>query len=432
MYPRYTHRSMTAIWSDEEKFRIWYLIESLIIRARSVIGEIPHDVFAAMPDQISIDPAEIDRIENAGGGHDVVAFLEHTIPMLPESVRGRYHENVTSYDLNDTTMGYQLKRSCVVIRELLRELIDVLRDKAFTYQFEEMMGRTHGVHAERITVGTKFAVWCSQLGRQLLRLDDVAKRVAVGKISGVVGMYKLDPRVEEMVCAQLGLTPVPATQIVGRDIPAEYLDFCANLVGTLDQIATAVRLGQQTERREFQEPFRKEQKGSSAMPHKRNPVGAENVCSLARIVRAYAHVGHENQSTWDERSLDNSAAERIILPGSSHLVAYLLARLTRIMKDLIINRAQIAKNLALTAGLTSSQSVVSLLAEKSGMGRQEAYDIVREIAQTCFDENVPFRKGLLDDTRVSQCCSAGDIDECLKEEIDPEHVEYIFRRVFGP
>lgn len=432
MIARYSTPEMTVIWSDEAKFRNWIRVETECLRAKVKLMLVRN---VGVPDdlesRISIDVNEIDRIEAEVTGHDVMAFLHHTTPQLPAELQPHWHDGMTSYDTQDTALSLQLATSVAQLSKRLKGLMQALESKAQTYKLTPMMGRTHGVHAEPITFGVKLANWYDELKRQQDRLRRLSREVAVGKISGAVGMYTLPPLVEQEVCSRLGLDPIVTTQIISRDIHAEYLSALATLGGTLSKIGIAARLMQQTEVRETQEFFRKKQEGSSAMPHKRNPIGFENITGLSRVLRAFALVGFENQETWHERDITNSGAERIVLPDASQLADYMIRRLTGLVEKWVILPDRMMRNLEITKGLIFSQEVTSLVAAKTGLPRPEAYDHVKEVAQVCFDSGEDFVGALLARPVIAENVTRHELVQCLELEAKLRNVDYIYSMIFN-
>ncbi|MBX4204924.1 MAG: adenylosuccinate lyase [Candidatus Doudnabacteria bacterium] len=436
MIKRYTREPMGEIWSDDQRFRYWVLVETEAMRARAELGEIEVTVPENLGDRIKIDAAAIELLEvgtpeKPGNGHDVVSFLEYTSPQLPEELRPHWHGKMTSMDPGDTSLMMQLVASLKLIMAGVSGLMDMLKKRAFEHKYTPMIGRTHIVHAEPITFGVKLANWYDEMIRHTERMEQLMDRLAVGKLSGAVGMYTLDPKVEQIVCRRLGLSPVIATQVISRDIIAEYMTVLGLIAGSIRKFATTSRLMQQTEVRELQEPFRKGQKGSSAMPHKRNPVGGENISGLTHVIQAFVQVAFANQVTWHERDISNSGPERIILPDASILMDYILARFTKIVAGWSVFPERMAANLNLTKGLVYSQEVQALIAEKSGLPRQQAYGLVYEIAQRCWETGEDFQKALINTGEIRERISEAEIIGCfdLKEKI--KHVDYIFSQVFG-
>jgi adenylosuccinate lyase len=431
MLRRYSNPQMAEIWSEENKFRNWVRVEAAVLRAKKALGMIPHAIPNNLEKRISINVEEIYRIESDITKHDVIAFLMHTSSQLPKKLQPHWHNGMTSYDTQDTGLSLQLVASVDALFVLVGELAYAIKDKALIHKNYPMIGRTHGVHAEPITFGVKLANWYDEIKRHYTRLAELRRKVAVGKISGAVGMYTLDPEIEKLTCSMLGLGPIIATQIISRDIIAEYLSTIALIGGTIEKIGVNIRTLQRSEIREVQEYFSSTQRGSSAMPHKRNPIGSENVSGLARVLRGYDLAAMENQNTWDERDLANSGAERIILPDASILLAYMLARLTKIIKGLVVNTKRMRLNIGLTKGLVFSQNVQSLYAAKSKMPREDAYRVVQEIAQRCWDEDKNFVEALLNDTRIKKVLNEKEIMDCFDLDGKLVHTSHIFREVFG-
>jgi adenylosuccinate lyase len=427
MLKRYSRADMAQIWSDKSRFGYWVAVEVAVLRAKVQLGLIQVQVPDDLEDRIVIDVSEIERIEERTS-HDVTAFLEHTSAQLPDDLKPHWHDKMTSYDTQDTALGLQLDASLNLILRGLENLMEVIHDLGLKHTDTAMIGRTHGVHAEPITFGVKAANWHAELARHSRRLQAVQNRAAVGKLSGAVGMYTLPPQVEEKVCEMLGLKPTIATQIISRDIHAEYLFVLALIAGTIAKIATNGRLMQQTEIGELQEAFGKNQTGSSAMPHKRNPIGQENETGMARMMRGYALVGLENQDTWHERDLANSGPERIVLPDASILLDYMINRMRRIIQGWVVNPDRMMENLDKIGGLIYSQDVVALLTEKAGLPRQVAYTIVREIAQACITSRGNFCDALLADERVTSIVSVDDIRNCFSLPEKLKYVGYVMER----
>ena len=336
MISRYSTKEMNQIWSEEAKFRNWARVEEAVLQAKIKIGLLDVKIPENLIESIKINPEEINRIEKDITKHDVIAFLIHTSPQLPEELRPLWHAGMTSYDTQDTALSLQLVSSIDLLLDRVKKNKEVLKNKAFEYKDIPQIGRTHGVHAEPITFGVKMAKWYDEMSRQEDRLKKLRDRVAVGKISGAVGMYTLDPQIEEETCQILGLKPIIATQIISRDIIAEYVSTLAIIAGTVEKISVNIRTLQRTEILEAQEYFdQKKQRGSSAMPHKRNPISFENLSGMANMMRGYAVTALGTISTWDERDISNSGQERIFLPDASILLDYMLNRLAGSLEKLI-------------------------------------------------------------------------------------------------
>lgn len=432
MHKKYTGEEMQDICSDDTTWRSCVKIEHAVLEARVEIGDLDVEVPKNLPDTIKIDSEEILRIEQTITGHNVEAFLIYTSEQLPKELRPHWHNRMTSYDDLDTALGMQLKDSVELLQNKVDKLMEVIKAKALSYkQTVPQMGRTHAVHAEPIDFRVKLANWYEELKRQMERLERLKSVVAVGKISGAVGMYTLDPRVEEIVCRKLGLRPVIATQVISRDIIAEYLAVLANIGGTVEKIATTIRTLQRTEIREGQEYFGAKQRGSSAMPHKRNPIGAENLSGMARVLRGYALTAFENQNLWDERDLTNSGPERIILPDASILLDYMLNRLAKIIEQWIVYPEMMMRNLEITKGLIYSQEVLSLFAEKSGLPREEAYEVVQKVAQFCWDSQADFLEELLKNPEIMKYIIEKDLRSCFNLDEKLKYTDYILNKAFG-
>lgn len=432
MISRYSTKEMSQIWSNENKFRNWVKVETAVLQAKVNLGLLKVKIPGNLVDSIKIDPEEIDRIEKEITKHDVIAFLMHTSPQLPEELRPFWHAGMTSYDTEDTALSLQLMASVKQILARIKKIKEALKTKALEHKYTPQIGRTHGVHAEPITFGVKLAKWYDEFSRHENRLARLLEQVSVGKISGAVGIYSLDPKIEEETCAFLGLKPVMATQIIARDIIAEYVSTLAIVGGTLEKIAITIRTLQRTEILEVQEYFdMKKQKGSSAMPHKRNPWGHENVSGMANVMRGYAGMALATISSWDERDLSNSGQERIYIPDSSILLDYMFARLTREMEKWIIYPEKMKNNLNLTKGLVFSQNVQTLLAEKSNLPREDAYEIVRDIAQNCWESREDFHAALRKNKEVMKYISKKELEKCFDLKNKLKYVDYIFEKVFG-
>lgn len=431
MLKRYSRDGMRRIWSEENKFRTWLAVEVAVLEARRKRGELTHEVPADLAAQITIDPDEINRIERDITKHDVIAFLMHVSPQFPEELRPWLHRGLTSYDIGDTALSLQLRESTDILIRALAELMNEVRDVAVAHKHVPEIGRTHGIHAEPITFGVKLANWHDELKRNHARLCKLSHAVSVGKISGAVGMYTIDPAIEEAVCGDLGLTPVIATQIIARDIIAEYLSTLGIVAATVGKISVNIRLLSQTEIGEIMEPFGKDQKGSSAMPHKKNPIGSENLSGLMRVVCANVQVAYENLANcWHERSLDNSSSERVIITDSSILLDYAITRLAGIIRGMRVFPERMLANLHLTKGLVFSQEVMMLVAEKSGLPREDAHTLVRDVALACWENGRDFLSALLENKSIMRFIKEEDVRACFNLNEKLKHVEYIFTKAF--
>ncbi len=401
MISRYTLPRMGKIWKEEEKFALWLKIEVLACEAWAELGEIPKDAVARIKERAKFDIVRIKEIEKEVK-HDVLAFLTN----LAESIgpEARYvHLGLTSSDILDTTLALQMKRAGEIIMEDLAKLAGLLKKKARQYKDIPMAGRTHGVHAEPTTLGLKFALWFEETNRNLERMRQATKEIACGKISGAVGTYAyLNPRVEEYVCEKLDLVPAPiSTQIISRDRHAYYLSTLALIASSLDRFALEIRLLQRTETRELEEPFTKGQKGSSAMPHKRNPILCERICGLARLVRSNAQAALENVSLWGERDISHSSVERVIVPDTTILVDYMLEKFIQILGGLSVYEENMKVNLQRSRGLIFSEGVLLKLVKK-GLSREKAYQMVQRCAMKSWEENRDFEELVRKDSEIAK------------------------------
>lgn len=432
MLKRYSTEDMEKLWSEWNKFFNWLLVELAVLRVRHEIGELPHPVPDNIEEKIKIDPNEINRIEKEITKHDVIAFLMHVSPQFPEELRPWLHRGLTSYDIVDTGMSLQLRESVAILMNRLGKLMIAIKKKAIVYKYEPGIGRTHGIHAEPITFGVKLANWHAELWRSFLRLSKLYTTVSVGKISGAVGMYTLDPQIEELVCEKLKLKPVIATQIIARDIIAEYMSTLGILASTIGKISLNIRSLSQTEIGEVMEFFDKDQKGSSAMPHKRNPIGSENLSGLCRIPVVNIVVALENNANcWHERSLDNSGAERVIIADSAILLDYEIGRLTNVVEKMLVFPKRMWENLHLTKGLIFSQEVMMLVAEKSQLPREDAHTLVRNVALACWETRSDFFEALVANETIMRFVTREELADCFDLKKKIRHVDYIFQRTFG-
>lgn len=432
MLKRYSRDQMSYVWSEKNKFFNWLLVEIAVLKARRKIGELNNKIPLKLAEKIHIDPEEINRIEKEITKHDVVAFLMHVSPQFPKKLRPWLHRGLTSYDVGDTALSLQLYDSVDILIQTLTELMNVIKLVALEYKYIPEIGRTHGIHAEPITFGVKLANWYAELERNRDRLRRLLTTVSVGKISGAVGIYTLYPRIEELVCEELELKPIIATQIIARDIVAEYMSTLGIVAATIGKISLNLRLLSQTEISEIMEPFGKDQKGSSAMPHKKNPIGSENLSGLMRVVCSNVQVAYENLANcWHERSLDNSGSERVIIADSSILLDYAMARLTDLIRNMRVFPDRMLANLNQTKGLIFSQEVMMLVAEKSGLPREEAHTLVRDVALECWENKTDFLKDLLANETIRQFVSKKELQFCFNLKSKLKYVDYVFQRVFG-
>ena len=428
MIERYTRPEMGRIWTLENRYRKFLEIEIAVCYALAEKGIIPLEAAEAIEQRATFSVERILEIEETTR-HDVVAFTRCVAESLGEESR-YFHYGLTSYDIVDTALSLLLKEAIGLIAEGLAALSATLKEQVLKHQNTIMIGRTHGVHAEPITLGLKFALWWDELNRHRERLRRAEETVSYGKISGAVGTFAhLDPDVEESVCRRLGLKPAPiSTQILQRDLHAELLMVLALIATSLDKFAVEIRGLQKTEIRELEEPFYQWQKGSSAMPHKRNPVSCEQISGLARVVRANAQISLENIPLWHERDISHSSAERIILPDSTILVDYMLHQMNRIIKNLHVYPGNMLANLEKTGGLIYSQAVLLTLVGK-GVSRERAYALVQKYAMRSWEERVPFRQLLENDREIASLLTAEEIESCFDPQKHLRFVPYIYERL---
>jgi len=430
MIPRYSREVMARIWTEENKFASWLKVELAAMETMAECGLIPQEVPPRAAGRARINVARILEIE-AKTHHDVAAFVDQVAAGLGED--GRYfHFGLTSSDVLDTALGLRLTEAADVLLADLDELLAVLKDRAYAFKDQVMVGRTHGVHAEPITLGLKFALWYAEFQRQRARLARARENVAVGKISGAVGTFAhLPPEVETGVCRRLGLKPAAiSTQIIQRDRHAEYFLTLALIGASVEKVALEIRHWQRTEVREAEERFAAGQKGSSAMPHKRNPVLSENLCGLARVLRGNALAALENVALWHERDISHSSAERVIAPDSTMLLDFMLARLTRLLQNLQVYPENMAANLKLTRGLVFSQSLLLALIHK-GLSRDAAYRLVQGPAMRVWQKGGEFAQRVAEDAEIGRHLSAAEVAAIFDLNRYFRHVDQIFARVFG-
>jgi adenylosuccinate lyase len=429
MIERYTRKEMGDIWSIENKFRKWLEVEIAVCEAWAELGKIPKDALEEIKEKADFDLKRIDEIE-ATVKHDVIAFLTAVAEKVGPSSR-YIHMGLTSSDVVDTAMALQIKQAGELILKDLNEFKELLREKAFQHKNTICMGRSHGVHAEPTSFGLRFALWYEETKRNIERLKQATKRISIGKISGAVGTFSnIPPEIEEIALKKLGLKPEPvATQVVQRDRHAEFLSTLALIAGMVEKIAVEIRHLQRTEVLEAEEPFTKGQKGSSAMPHKRNPVGCENLSGLSRLVRSNAFASFENIALWHDRDISHSSVERIIIPDNCILVDYMLNRLYGIIKDLVVYPERMLKNMELSYGLYNSQRVLLALVEK-GLTREEAYKITQSNAMRSWQEGVPFINLLLNDNEIRKYLTEDEIKSIFDLNYYTRNLDYIYERVF--
>ncbi|NIR52774.1 adenylosuccinate lyase [candidate division KSB1 bacterium] len=428
MIERYTRPEMAKIWSDENKFRTWLKVEILVCEALAELGEIPKGAVQIIKDKADFDIKRILEIEETVN-HDVIAFLTNVAENVgPES--RHIHLGMTSSDLLDTSLSSLIRQAGQLLLNDLGTLREVLRKRAQEFKNMVCIGRSHGIHAEPTTFGIKMALWFDEVGRGITRLQNAIETISVGKISGAVGTFShISPWVESYVCAKLDLKPAPVSnQIVQRDRHAEFLTTLAVIAASLEKFATEIRNLQRTEVLEVEEPFRKGQKGSSAMPHKRNPITCERITGLARILRANAMAALENVALWHERDITHSSVERVIIPDSTILFDYILNKFTKVVEDLVVYPENMQRNLEMTKGLVFSQSLLLALIRK-GVSREDAYQMVQSRAMETWNSNIAFKDVVESDAEIGKWLSQEDIELCFDINHHLRHVDFIFKRV---
>jgi len=430
MISRYTRPEMGRIWENKNKLNKWLQIEILACEAMAEEGIVPKEALNNIKRKASFSEKRILEIEEITK-HDVNAFLDNVAEYVGPDSRF-IHMGLTSSDILDTGFAVQLKEAMNLIIDDVTELMETIKERAEEHKYTAMIGRSHGIHAEPITFGLKMAVWYSEMGRNLKRLEDALDVISYGKLSGAVGTFaNINPRVEAYVCEKLQLKPAEAsTQIIQRDRHAQYFTTLAVLAGTLEKIAVEIRHLQRTEVLEAEEAFEKGQKGSSAMPHKKNPIGSENITGLARLVRSNSLAAMENMALWHERDISHSSVERVIGPDSTILIDYMLKRLNKILKNLAVYPKNMEANLTKLKGLIFSQQVLIKLAAK-GLTRQKAYEMVQRNALKVWDTGRDFKSLLVEDQELMGHISREDLEEIFNLDYHFKHVEDIFKRVFA-
>ncbi len=428
MLERYTRPEMGNIWTDENRYRAWLEVEILATEAWSELGEIPKEDVKKIREKATFDTARILEIEQETR-HDVVAFTRAVSESLGEE-RKWVHYGLTSTDVVDTAYGYLLKQANDILRKDIHRLTEVIGEKAKAYKHTVMMGRTHGVHAEPTTFGLKLALWYSEMKRNIERFEHAAAGVEAGKISGAVGTFaNIPPFVEAFVCDKLGIRAQEiSTQVLPRDLHAEYIATMALIATSIEKFATEIRSLQKSETREVEEFFAKGQKGSSAMPHKRNPIGSENMTGLARVIRGHVVTAYEDVTLWHERDISHSSAERIILPDTTILLNYMLNRFATIVEQLTVFPENMKRNMDATFGLIYSQRVLLKLIDH-GMTREEAYDLVQPKTAVAWDEQTQFRPLLEQDAKIMSILSKEELDDAFDYHYHLKQVDTIFKRV---
>jgi adenylosuccinate lyase len=430
MISRYTLPEMGALWSEQNKFQKWLEVELAVCEAHAEMGTIPREAVEQIKRRAAFTVERITEIEKTTD-HDVIAFTTNLAENIGEAARF-VHYGLTSSDVVDTANALLLRDACDLLLEKIAALMTVLQRRAFEFRRTPQIGRTHGIHAEPTSFGLVFALWYDEMRRNRERLERARETVAVGKISGAVGAFAhLDPVVEERVCARLGLKPAPvSTQVIQRDRYAEYLCVLAVCASSLDKFALQIRHWQRTEVREARERFRAGQKGSSAMPHKRNPILSERICGMARTVRANSIVGLENVALWHERDISHSSAERIVLPDSSIALDYMLQKATSLIDGLVVFPERMLENLQATRGLIFSGQLLLALTQ-AGVRREAAYEWVQRNAMKVWDEGADFRALLAADPDISAHLTPAEIDRAFSLDTYLRNVDAVFKRVFN-
>ncbi|CFY03189.1 Adenylosuccinate lyase [Syntrophomonas zehnderi OL-4] len=427
MIARYTLPEMGAIWSEEGKLNNWLKIEVAACEAWASLGKIPPEAVKTIKERACFDIDRVREIE-AEVRHDVIAFLTNVGEYVGDASK-YIHLGLTSSDILDTGIAMQMRDSADIILLKLEKLKGVIKEKALEHKYTMCIGRTHGVHGEPTTFGLKMALWYTEMERNIERLKQARDIISYGAISGAVGNFAhLDPRVEEYVCEQLNLKPcLVSTQIIQRDRHADFLTNLAVVASSLEKMATEIRNLQRTDILEAEEPFKKGQKGSSAMPHKRNPMMSERVAGLSRIIRGNALASLENVSLWHERDLTHSSVERVIIPDSCILLDYMLEKFTDIMEGLVVYEANMAKNIETTLGLVFSQQLLLVLVGK-GLLREQAYSMVQGNAMRSWQEKIDFKQMVLNDKEIMKLISVEELEQIFDYGIYTANVDYIFKR----
>lgn len=427
MIARYTREEMGRIWQDQNKYDIWLEIELLACEAQAELGNIPKDIIPKLRKNAKCDAERINEIEKTTK-HDVIAFLTNVEEYVGD-LSAYVHWGMTSSDVLDTCLAVQMKQAGEIILKDLENLAEVLKKRAIEYKHTLCVGRSHGIHAETMTFGLKLALWYEECKRNIKRFKNALDSASTGMISGAVGTYEhISPKVEEYVCEKLGLAPaMVSTQVIQRDAHAEYLTAIAIIGSMIEKIGIEIRHLQRTEVREAQEYFSKGQKGSSAMPHKRNPIASENISGQARLLRSNALAALENNALWHERDISHSSVERVIIPDSTISLDYILNRTINLIDNLVVYPERMIENLNMTFGLVHSQKVLLHLTN-NGMARQEAYVLVQRNAMRTWDEKLPFAIALKEDKELMNHISEAEIDELFNNKTLFERVDYIFNR----
>lgn len=427
MIERYSRPQMREIWTEENKFKAYLEVELLSAEAWSELGVIPADDIKLLRKKAKFDIARIHEIEETTH-HDVVAFTRAVSESLGEE-RKWIHYGLTSTDVVDTANGYLIRQANEILRRDIEELIDVLKERAVEFKFTPVIGRTHGMHADVTSFGLKWLLWLEEAKRNLARFEMAAKDVEAGKLSGAVGNFaNIPPFIQDFVCSHLKIQSVPiATQVLQRDRHAYYFSVLSLIASSLEQMALEIRNMQRQEVHEVEEAFSKGQKGSSAMPHKRNPIGSENICGCARVMRGYMVTANENIALWHERDISHSSTERIIMPDATMLLDYMLTRFTKILKNLVVYPDKMLKNIYLTHGVIFSQRLMNALIAK-GLVRESAYDMVQPIAMKTLAEESEFINNVKSDNQITQYLTNEEIDSCFTLDYYMANVEHLFKK----
>jgi len=428
MIDRYSRASMRQIWTEQNKFQAYLEVEILAAEAWSEMGVVPKEDVKKLRDKATFDVDRIHEIEEITR-HDVVAFTRTVSESLGEE-RKWVHYGLTSTDVVDTANGYLLKQANTILRDDLEQFMAVLKKRANEFKYTPVIGRTHGMHADITSFGLKWALWYSAMQRNIERFEMAARGVEAGKLSGAVGNYaNIPPQIQSYVCEHLGIESAKiATQVLGRDRHAFYLSTLAVIAGTLEQMALEIRNMQRQEVKEVEEAFKKGQKGSSAMPHKRNPISSENICGCARVMRGYMCTASENIALWHERDISHSSTERIVLPDATMLLDYMLARLMGILDNLVVYPDHMLYNIGLTHGAIFAQRVMNALIEK-GLVREQAYDLVQPVAMRTLMEGGEMQELLHQTKEVTTLLSKEEIDGCFTLDYYMKNVDYIFNQL---
>ncbi len=430
MIDRYSLEPMKSLWEENNKYDSWLKVELAVCEARKELGILDENTFNIIKKKSTYSPDRINELEKVMK-HDVLAFVSNVGENLGEYSR-YFHQGLTSSDILDTSLALILKKSSSIIIKDINEIINILRELAFRHKDTIMIGRTHGVHAEPITLGFKFSLWYSEMMRNLKRMKTAKEEVSYGKISGAVGTFAhLEPQIEEMVCKKLGLKPEKiSSQIIQRDHHAYFLCILAIIGSSLEKFATEIRSLQRTEILELEEGFSSNQKGSSAMPHKKNPVICERICGLSRVLRGYAISALENNNLWHERDISNSSVERIVLPDSTILLDYMLQKFTWVLANLKVKQERMKNNLEITRGLIFSQRVMIELTKK-GVSREKAYQLVQDIALKSWENENDFKEMILKDQEINKYLTREQIISCFDYNYFIRNIDYIYQRLYN-